>query len=112
MRVIYNRFIPFKGFAAINLFGIIFARHEFNPISWVVKNHEAIHTAQGREMLWLPFYLWYVLEWIFRLFQYRFNQMKAYENISFEREAFANDKKPNYLQNRSFWSWINYLRVK
>lgn len=26
MKIIYNTFIPFKGFAAINLFGIIFAR--------------------------------------------------------------------------------------
>lgn len=26
MKIIYNKWIPFKGFCAINLFGVIFAR--------------------------------------------------------------------------------------
>ena len=28
-KIIYNKFIPFKGYVAINLFGIIFARKEY-----------------------------------------------------------------------------------
>ena len=28
MKIIYNNVIPFKGFTAINLFGILFARRE------------------------------------------------------------------------------------
>lgn len=46
MKVIYNSLIPFKGFSAINLFGIVFARKEYKELSQRVLNHEAIHTAQ------------------------------------------------------------------
>lgn len=33
MKVMYNKYLPIKGYIAINLFGLIFARKEFNPIS-------------------------------------------------------------------------------
>lgn len=82
MKVIYNIIIPFKGFSAINLFGIVFARKEYKELGRRTLNHEAIHTAQMKEMLYVFFYLWYVIEWIIKLFRYGRN---AYENISFER---------------------------
>ena len=62
MKVIYNSLIPFKGFIAINLFGIVFARKEYKELSRRTLNHEAIHTAQMKEMLYVFFYLWYVIE--------------------------------------------------
>ena len=43
MKIIYNKIIPFRGFIAINLFGILFAREELNAVT---INHEKIHTAQ------------------------------------------------------------------
>ena len=49
MKVIYNSLIPFKGFSAINLFGIVFARKEYKELSRRTLNHEAIHTAQMKE---------------------------------------------------------------
>lgn len=42
--VLYNSIIPFKGYKAINLFGIIFARKEYT-LDDVDINHELIHTA-------------------------------------------------------------------
>ena len=45
------------------------------------------HTAQMKEMLYIFFYLWYVVEWIIRLFM----KGNAYRNISFEREAYSNE---------------------
>lgn len=66
MKIVYNNLIPFKGFAAINLFGILFVRGV--KVSEEMINHEAIHTAQMKEMLYVFFYLWYVVEWIVRLF--------------------------------------------
>lgn len=57
MRVIYNNILPIKGYIAINLFGLIFARKEFKPLSKATENHEAIHTAQIRELLFLLFYI-------------------------------------------------------
>lgn len=67
MKIIYNNLIPFKGFAAINLFGILFVRKGVE-VSEEMINHEAIHTAQMKEMLYVFFYLWYVIEWVVRLF--------------------------------------------
>jgi hypothetical protein len=29
-------------------------------------NHEKIHWQQQKEMGYLPFYLWYVVEWVFK----------------------------------------------
>lgn len=68
MKIVRNNFIPFNGFKAINLFGILFVRNEAKLTSTVI-NHEYIHTAQMKELLYLFFYLWYLVEWIVRLFQ-------------------------------------------
>lgn len=66
MKVIYNRLIPFKGYKCVNLFGVLFVR-EGCTMRAEDYNHEAIHTAQMKELLYVPFYLLYVLEWLWRL---------------------------------------------
>lgn len=38
MKIIYNNIIPFPGFAAINLFGVIFARKKYRPLSKTTVN--------------------------------------------------------------------------
>lgn len=109
MPVIFNRILPFgRNFFAINLFGIIFAKGYCNAF---VLNHEKIHTAQMKELLFIPFYIWYVLEWIVRIIQYR-DRMKAYRNISFEREAYSNDRDLSYLKSRKMYSFLSYLKLK
>ncbi len=45
------------------------------------------------------FYLWYVLEFYYRLYQYK-NPHLAYINICFEREAYANESNLHYLKER------------
>lgn len=57
MKIVQNKLIPPKGFKAITIFGIVFARKELDEVS---KNHEAIHIRQGNETLWIFFYLWVV----------------------------------------------------
>lgn len=98
MRTIVNRFIPFKGFKAINLFGFVFVRkgETMKPYDY---NHEAIHSAQMRELLYIPFYLIYIGEWLYRLYKLR-DSKKAYLAISFEREARAHQINYRYLTNR------------
>ena len=49
MKVIYNNIIPFPGFKAINLFGVLFVRKGCT-MSGSDINHEMIHTAQMKEM--------------------------------------------------------------
>lgn len=101
------RLIP-KGIC-VNLFGTYWAR----DTSWIDKyviNHERIHTAQQRELLFIPFYILYVMEWLVRLVQYR-NRHDAYMNISFEREAYANGHNLAYLPKRKRYAWLRYLRL-
>lgn len=99
-KVFRCRLIP-KRFC-LNFFGIILSR----DTSWIsprVLRHEAIHSAQQRELLWIPFYLLYILEWIWQLLLTR-NWYKAYESISFEREAYANESDEGYLKRRPVYA--------
>lgn len=106
MKIVYNRIIPFgRQFLAINLFGVLFAK---GPCDRVTLNHEMIHTAQIKELWYLPFYIIYLLEWLFRLIIHR-NYLKAYHAISFEREAYANQRDMNYLNNRKRFAFIRHL---
>ena len=104
MKIVRNNLIPFKGFKAINLFGILFVRKEAVLTSTVI-NHEYIHTEQMKELLYVFFYLWYLVEWIVRLFQ----KGNAYRQISFEREAYANEDDFAYLCNRKRCAFLRYL---
>jgi hypothetical protein len=107
MKVIYNPFIPFKGFSAINLFGLVFARRSCFPLTDKTLNHEKIHTEQMKELLYIGFYVWYAAEWIVGLALYG---RKSYSNISFEREAYANDTNRSYLSGRARYSFFKYLK--
>lgn len=106
MIIIKNNIIPFKGFSAINICGILFVRKGV-IISKVMLNHEKIHSKQIFEMFIIPFYIFYLLEWMIRLFM----KGNAYKNISFEIEAYRNQYDDNYLKNRSFkYKWIKYIK--
>ena len=105
MKIIRNKYIPFQGYKAMNLFGILFVRGNAR-ISERTIRHEAIHTAQMKEMLYVFFYLWYVTEWLVRLFM----EGNAYLNISFEREAYSNEDDAIYLESRKRFAWIKYLK--
>ena len=98
MKVIYNRLLPPKGFKAINLFGVVLVRKGCRMTA-ADLNHEAIHTAQMRELLYVPFYVLYVLKWLWLLPRYP-KRHEAYRNISFEREAYAHQAEPDYLKTR------------
>lgn len=103
MKVIYNKYLPFKGFCAINLFGVLFARYECNPVVPHIINHEKIHTAQMKELLYVGFYVAYLFEWLYRLL---FHTKTAYRGISFEVEAYKNQYNYTYLKNRKkFAQW-------
>ena len=106
MMVIKNKILPIgKKYYAINLFGLIFAKGECGVYT---LNHESIHTRQMMELLILPFYIIYVLEWLIR-FMKTGNSYDAYKKISFEREAYAHDHDLKYLKKRKFFSFLKYL---
>lgn len=103
-----NKFIPFPGFRCVNLFGVLFVRGE-KELSASTLNHEAIHTAQWKELLYIGFILWYVIEWIIRLI-ICWNTHDAYRNMSFEREAYDNDQNLSYLQTRKRFAFIKHIK--
>lgn len=88
------------------LFPFILVRQP-NPGS-VLLNHERIHLRQQAELGIIPFYLWYLLEYLIRRFHYR-DHYEAYRNISFEREAFTHDGDLTYLKKRGFWNFLRYV---
>ena len=105
MKIIYNNIIPFNGFKCINLFGVLFVRNGcfMNEKDF---NHEAIHSAQMKEMLYVWFYLWYFIEWLIEIFHYG---STAYHTNTFEREAHENDDNLTYLTTRPRFAWWKYL---
>lgn len=105
MIIIRNNIIPFgRDYGAINLFGILFVKPDM-PLTAEVINHERIHTAQMRALLYVPFYIIYIIEWLIRLLQQK-NLFRAYMAISFEREAYANSNNLGYLNHRKrFAQW-------
>ncbi len=106
MKVIRNNIIPFgRNYGAINLFGVVFAKRDMRLTPETI-NHEAIHTAQMRELLFIPFYAIYFFEWLLRLIKPRGNAYKAYLRISFEREAYTHAADMSYLRRRKrFAQW-------
>ena len=104
MRIIRARHFPPKGFKAINLFGIVIARKDVKLTAEDIR-HEEIHTRQMREMLYIPFYIWYLMEWLYRLVF----EINAYRSISFEREAYEHEDEPGYLESRRPYAWRHYL---
>ena len=108
MKIIRNNILPFNGFSAMNLFGVLFVRKNAR-LSEKTLNHERIHTSQMKEQLYAFFYLWYVIEWMIRLIRYR-DSYKAYRNLSFEREAYANDDNFTYLETRRRFAFVKYLK--
>lgn len=104
MKIIFTKIVPIRRIAAINLFGVLFAPKGARLSARTVC-HESIHTAQMREMLYVFFYLWYLIEWLIRLF----GKGNAYRNISFEKEAYHHDHNRNYLNYRKPYSWVKYL---
>lgn len=108
MIVIKNKYIPFGSFLAINICGIVFTKDELTDEQ---LNHEYIHSKQMLEMLVIGFYLWYIIEWFIKWIRYGSNG-KAYENLSFEREAYTNESDFTYSFKRKPFSWFKYLTIK
>ncbi|SHL77874.1 hypothetical protein [Flavobacterium xinjiangense] len=108
MFLIITKYLIPKGYRGLAAFPFVFIKYKGDKKNLVFINHEKIHLRQQLELLVLPFFIWYLLEYLVRLFQYK-NADLAYRNISFEREAYANELNLDYLKHRSFLRFLNYL---
>lgn len=84
--------------------GLAFFPFIFVPTTTVIDdeliNHERIHLRQQLELGIILFYIWYLIA-LYRV---------GYMNISFEREAYANDSDLTYLKKRRIFSFWKYLK--
>lgn len=110
MILIVSKYLIPKGFSGFVVFPFVFIKYEKNKNDLVLMNHEKIHLCQQLELLILPFFIWYGIEFLVRLVQFR-NWKLAYRNISFEREAYQNEKNLNYLRKRFFYKFLSYLKI-
>jgi UDP-galactopyranose mutase len=108
MIIISKHIVP-KEYLGIAIFPFVFLKDKALKVDGILINHENIHLRQQIELLIVPFYILYGLEFLVRLFQYKKGEL-AYRNISFEREAFTNEFNLNYLKQRPFWQFLKYLR--
>ena len=49
--IVYNNLIPFKGYVALTIWPLIFARMSAKPLKEHEENHEKIHLRQQLEVL-------------------------------------------------------------
>ncbi|MCE2613078.1 hypothetical protein LVD13_08855 [Flavobacteriaceae bacterium D16] len=101
-------FIFIRNYVGLSIWPFIVLREDRLKEDLVLVNHERIHLRQQLEMFIIPFYLWYLLEWCVRFCMYR-NAYLAYQNLSFEREAYLHEGDLNYLNSRNPYSFIKYL---
>ncbi len=99
------------GVSGMTLYPIIFLRSKELKSDIRIMNHERIHIRQQIEMFIIPFYLIYLIEYLFGLIKHK-NHFEAYLNISFEREAFMNHGNLEYLKVRKFWEWTRYIKIE
>lgn len=107
MKLIIIR-IPFMPAAGMALFPFILVKTKKLKLNKVVINHERIHLRQQLELLLIPFYVLYLLNYLLNLLYYMQHD-KAYRNIVFEREAYTNDGDFEYLKRRRFWAWTRFF---
>ena len=104
----WTKFFSFGKAQAITIFPFIFLKHTSDRANKVLINHERIHLIQAIELLILPFYILYLLEFIVRLIQYK-NFTRAYLNISLEREAYEHESNLEYLKTRKLYNFTKYI---
>lgn len=111
MILIVNKYLLSNKFRGISLWPFVIIRDKKDARDLVLLNHERIHLKQQLELFIIPFYGWYLTEFIIRYFQNR-DFKRAYRNISFEREAYANENNLKYCILRKRWNFTEYLNLK
>lgn len=99
---------PFLKADAMALFPFILVKEKRMADDAVLLNHERIHLRQQAELLVIPFYLLYLLNYLYNLLIYR-SHHQAYMHIVFEREAYANEADIGYLKHRKWQAWRRYF---
>ena len=106
--ILVSKLFFVKNYVGLSLWPFIILKNSALKKDAILINHERIHLKQQQELFLLAFYVIYLLEWSVRCVFY-LNTYKAYQNISFEREAYANERNLKYTAERKAYSFIKYL---
>lgn len=101
--IIVVKNLPAAGMA---VFPFILLKYESYKNDAELLNHEKIHLRQQLELLVFPFYILYLINYIFNRFKYKGHD-EAYREIVFEKEAYDHERDLNYLKN---WNWFGWLK--
>ena len=99
--VIVVSFLKVDGMA---LFPFILVKKPAFKQDIVLIRHETIHLKQAAELLVIPFYVLYLLNYLLNRLKYKTHH-QAYMNIIFEQEAYRHERNSSYLQTRRLWAW-------
>lgn len=95
---------PFLKVDGMALFPFILVKKPAFKQDKVLIRHETIHLKQAAELLVIPFYVLYLLNYLLNRLKYKTHH-EAYMNIVFEQEAYRHEHNSNYLQARRLWAW-------
>jgi len=108
--ILISKYLIPKGYTGLAVYPFVVLKNKGLMADRILVNHECIHLKQQLELLIIPFYVFYVFEFLIRLLQYRSWKI-AYRNISFEREAYGNECDFEYLKSRKIWQFLKYIRA-
>jgi hypothetical protein len=100
---------PFLKVDGMALFPFILVKKQSMKQDEVLIRHETIHLRQAAELLVIPFYLLYLINYIINRLKYD-NHHQAYMHIVFEREAYQQERNTTYLQTRKLYAWARYIK--
>ena len=107
MILIVCKYLTPRGFRGLTLFPFVLVKTKQDSTDLVFLNHEQIHFRQQMELLIVFFYLFYLLEFLFRWAVFK-NKNKAYRAISFEKEAYCKENDLGYLKQRKWFEFLKY----
>ena len=100
--------VPFLNVKGMALFPFVLLRDKTGRNDQILINHERIHLRQQLELLIIPFYLFYLVNYLYQLIS-TLDHDSAYRNIIFEQEAYDHEKELSYLRSRKHFGFLDYL---
>ena len=104
--LIHTRRFPPRDYRAITLFPFVFYKGEL--LSTRELRHETIHLYQQLALLVVPFYLLYLLFWLFALVHHR-KWYRAYRAIPFERSAYRLEASKELPFHTQALDWLRCI---
>lgn len=105
--LIHTRHFPPRAYNAITLAPFVFYNCDVLPDRTL--RHETIHLYQQLSLLVVPFYVLYLLFWLYGLLRYR-NHDRAYRSIPFERSAYRLEAHADLRWSTMSFDWLRCLK--